>query len=131
MSRPRPLIAVVDDDESVCRALKRLVRTFGMDAETFASGQTFIDAITACPSYGVDCVVLDWQMPGMSGLQVQERLAGLSRRLPVVFITAHDEGGARERALEAGAAAFMRKPFSDELFIDTLRAAMRGAPGAS
>jgi FixJ family two-component response regulator len=123
------MIAVVDDDESVCRALKRLVRTFGMDADTFASGQEFIDAIRGRPAYHVDCVVLDLQMPGLNGLQVQEQLAR-HRRIPVIFITAHEEPGVRERALEAGAAAFMRKPFNDEVFIDTLRAAIRGGGGA-
>ena len=124
------MIAVVDDDESVCRALKRLVRTFGMDVETFGSGQAFIEAITARPSYHIDCVVLDLQMPGLNGLQVQERLSGLRRCLPVIFITAHEEPGVRERAIAAGAAAFVRKPFSDEVFIDTLRDAIGRGPGA-
>jgi FixJ family two-component response regulator len=123
------MIAVVDDDESVCRALKRLVRTFGMDADTFASGQEFIEAISGRPSYHVDCVVLDLQMPGLTGLQVQEQLAR-HRRIPVIFITAHEEPGVRERAMEAGAAAFVRKPFNDDVFIDTLRAAIRGGGGA-
>jgi FixJ family two-component response regulator len=130
MSQLRPLIAVVDDDESVCRAVKRLLRAFGMDAEAFASGEQFIDAITASGSRRADCVVLDLQMPGMSGLQVQERLAGLSRRVPIVFVTAHEEAGARERALAAGAVAFVRKPFSDEMLIDALRAAIFGTWGA-
>jgi FixJ family two-component response regulator len=124
------MIAVVDDDESVCRALKRLVRTFGMDADTFASGQAFLETLTARPSYHVDCVILDLQMPGLNGLQVQEQLARI-RRLPVIFITAHEEPGVREQALGAGAAAFVRKPFNDEVFIDTLRAAIRGGAGGA
>jgi FixJ family two-component response regulator len=128
MNQPRTLVAVVDDDASVCRALKRLLHTFGMDADTFSSGEGFLEVMTSRPAYDVACVVLDLQMPGMSGLQVQERLASLCRRPPIVFITAHDEAGARARALEGGAAAFVRKPFSDELFIDTLRAAIRGKP---
>jgi FixJ family two-component response regulator len=110
--------------------VKRLLRAFGMDAEAFASGEQFIDAITASGSRRVDCVVLDLQMPGMSGLQVQERLAGLCRRVPIVFVTAHEEAGARERALAAGAVAFVRKPFSDEMLIDALRAAIFGTWGA-
>jgi FixJ family two-component response regulator len=123
------MIAIVDDDESVCRALKRLVRSLGMNADTFTSGQEFIDLIEAMPSFDVDCLILDVQMPGLNGLQVQERLASSGNPLPVIFITAHDEMAAREQALAAGAVAFLRKPFNDELFIKTLRAALkRGEP---
>jgi FixJ family two-component response regulator len=130
MSNAKPLIAIVDDDESVCRALKRLVRSLGMDGETFASGQEFLDLIEAMPSFLPDCVVLDVQMPGLNGLEVQERLATNSNPLPVIFITAHDDAAPRERALAAGAVAFMRKPFNDELLIKTLREALkRGADG--
>jgi FixJ family two-component response regulator len=115
----------VDDDESVCRAIKRLVRSLGMDAEAFTSGRDFIELIDAMPSFQPDCLVLDVQMPGMNGLDVQEQLASRSSRLPIVFITAHDEMGVRERALSAGALAFLRKPFNDELFIRTLTAAVQ------
>lgn len=125
MSNAKPLIAIVDDDESVCRALKRLVRSLGMDGETFASGQEFLDLIEAMPSFHPDCVVLDVQMPGFNGLEVQERLARNGNSLPVIFITAHDDAVPRERALAAGAVAFVRKPFNDELFIKTLNVALK------
>jgi FixJ family two-component response regulator len=115
----------VDDDESVCRAIKRLVRSLGMEAEAFNSGRDFIELIDAMPSFQPDCLVLDVQMPGMNGLDVQEQLVSRSSRLPIVFITAHDEIGVRERALSAGALAFLRKPFNDELFIRTLTAAVK------
>jgi FixJ family two-component response regulator len=128
MSNAKPLIAIVDDDESVCRALKRLVRSLGMNAETFASGQQFLDLIEAMPSFHPDCLVVDVQMPGLNGLEVQERLATNGNPLPVIFITAHDEAVPRERALAAGAVAFVRKPFQDELLIKTLRVAL--APSA-
>ena len=130
MSKSKPLIAIVDDDESVCRAMKRLVRSVGMEAEPFTSGREVIDRIETTPSFQPDCVVLDVQMPGMNGLEVQERLASSGNRLPVIFITAHDEAGVRDRALAGGAVAFLRKPFNDELFIETLRAAieMSGKP---
>ena len=121
----KPLIAIVDDDESVCRALKRLARSLGMDAETFTAGREFIDLLEAMPSFQPDCAILDVQMPGMNGLEVQERLAQSGSRVPVIFITAHDEVGARERALAAGAVAFLRKPFDDELFIKTLSVALK------
>lgn len=124
MTKGLPLIAIVDDDVSVRRALKRLVRSLGMNAETFASGQEFLDCIDAMPSFHADCAILDVQMPGMSGLETQERLARGGNPIPVIFITAHDEVGARERALASGAMAFLRKPFDDELLIKTLRAAL-------
>jgi FixJ family two-component response regulator len=120
MSQPRPVIAIVDDDESVCRAIRRLVRSLGMQADTFTSGQEFVEMLDGVPWVHVDCVVLDIQMPGMTGLEVQERLARSGHLLPVIFITAHDEVGMRERALAAGAVAFIRKPFNDELLIKTL-----------
>ena len=120
MSQPRPVIAIVDDDESVCRAIRRLVRSLGMQADTFTSGQEFVEMLDGVPWVHVDCVVLDIQMPGMTGLEVQERLARSGHLLPVIFITAHDEVGMRERALAVGAVAFIRKPFNDELLIKTL-----------
>jgi FixJ family two-component response regulator len=125
MSNVKPLVAIVDDDESVCRALKRLVRSVGMDGETFASGREFLDLIEAMPSFHPDCVVLDVQMPGLNGLEVQERLATNGNPLPVIFITAHDDAIPRERALAGGAVAFVRKPFNDELFIKTLHEALK------
>jgi FixJ family two-component response regulator len=115
----------VDDDESVCRAIKRLVRSLGMEAEAFTSGRDFIELIDAMPSFQPDCLILDVQMPGMNGLDVQQQLISRSSRLPIVFITAHDEIGVRERALSGGAMAFLRKPFNDELFIETLAAAVK------
>jgi FixJ family two-component response regulator len=120
MSKSKPTIAVVDDDASVCRALGRLVRSVGMNADTFTSGHEFIKHIQTMPSFRPDCVVLDVQMPGMNGLEVQEFLVRSENPLPVIFITAHDEAGVCERALQAGAVAFLRKPFNEEWFIKTL-----------
>jgi FixJ family two-component response regulator len=97
-----------------------------MEASTFTSGQEFIDLLEAMPSFDPDCVVLDVQMPGLNGLEVQERLVNSGSRLPVIFITAHDDMAARERALAAGAVGFLRKPFNDELLIKTLRVALEG-----
>lgn len=129
MSKGRSLIAIVDDDPSVCRALKRLIRSLGMNAETFASGKEFMDCIEAIPSFHADCAILDVQMPGMNGLEVQERLTRSGSPIPVIFITAHDEVDARERALAMGAVGFLRKPFNDELLIRTLRAALASEAG--
>ena len=124
MMGTKTIVAIVDDDESVCRAMKRLVRSIAMDAETFTSGQDFLDLFEAMPSFRPDCVVIDVQMPGLNGLEVCRRLTEIGSRLPVVFITAHDEGDVREQALAMGAVAFLRKPFNDDLLIRTVRAAI-------
>jgi FixJ family two-component response regulator len=125
MDKRKYLIAIVDDDVSVCRAVKRLVRSLNMHAETFNSGVEFIKLIEAVPSFYADCAILDVQMPGMTGLEVQSWLAREGKPLPIIFITAHDEVGVRERALAAGAVGFLRKPFDDELLIKILNAALK------
>ena len=117
----KPLIAIVDDDESVCRAVRRLVRSLSMDAQTFSSGQQFLDLLEAMPSFQPDCLILDVQMSAMNGLEVQHRLAMSGRGMPLIFITAHDEIGVREKGLAMGAVAFLRKPFNDELLNKTLK----------
>jgi len=125
LQKSKPLIAIVDDDQSVCRAVKRLLRSLAMDAETFTSGQQFLDLLDAMPSFQSDCLILDVQMPGMNGLEVQERLTRSGNPVPVIFITAHDAVGIREKALAAGAVAFLRKPFNDELLIKTICEALK------
>jgi FixJ family two-component response regulator len=120
LSRPEPLVAVVDDDESVCRALDRLLHSIGMNTRTFSSGSDFLDYIEAIPSFHPDCVVLDLHMPGLDGLDVQERLIKSGIPVSIIFITAHDEAGARDLALKGGAVAFLPKPFSDEVLIKAL-----------
>ena len=125
LDKSKPLIAIVDDDESVCRAIRRLVRSVAMDGETFSSGQNFLDLLDAMPSFQPDCLILDVQMPRMNGLEVQQQLIKSGKRVPVIFITAHDEVGVREKALAAGAMAFIRKPFNDELLIKTMREALK------
>ena len=127
MSTAKPLIAIVDDDASIRRAVGRLLRTVGMDADPFSSGDELLELLAAMPSYRPDCVILDVQMPGSNGLEVQRRLAGST--LPIIFITAHDELGLREQALAAGAVAFLRKPFGYDLFVKTVQAALSGNAG--
>lgn len=124
MGKLKPFVVVVDDDESVSRAIRRLLRSIGIASETFASGDAFLEVLSSMPSYRPDCVILDVQMPGLNGLEVQQRLAGSG--MPVIFITAHDDIGVREQALAAGAVAYLRKPFNDELFVRMVRAALEG-----
>jgi len=121
-ANPKPFVVVVDDDESVSRAIKRLLRSIGVAAESFASGDAFLEALSSMPSYHPACVILDVQMPGLNGLEVQRRLAGSG--MPIIFITAHDDIGVREQALSAGALAYLRKPFDDETFVEAVRAAI-------
>ncbi|ANN76400.1 response regulator [Bordetella flabilis] len=128
MDKASPLVAVIDDDESVGRAIKRLLRSAGLAADIYETGNDFLARCASTPSYRPACVVLDVQMPGLNGLEVQGRLAGSG--IPVIFITAHDETEVRERALAAGAAAFLRKPFNDEVLIEAVRSAIDPAPRA-
>ena len=125
MSKSDSMIVIVDDDPSVCRAVKRLIRSLGMNAETFTSGKEFLEFLEAMPLFHADCVILDVQMPGMSGLEIQNQLSRHRCDLPVIFITAHDELGVREQALAAGAVAFLRKPFDDEVLAKTLQEALQ------
>jgi FixJ family two-component response regulator len=122
MSNVKPFVAVVDDDESVRRAIKRLLRSDGLASDTFETGDAFLNIFDSMPGYRPDCIVLDVQMTGLNGLEVQRRLAGSG--IPVIFITVHDDLAVREQALAAGAAAYLRKPFSDEIFILAVRTAI-------
>ena len=127
--KSKPLIAIIDDDESVCRAIERLVRSLGMKGDTFTSSQEFIEMVETTSSLNIDCIILDVQMPSLNGLEVQERLARSGSLVPVIFITAHDDAGTCERALAAGAIAFLRKPFNDELLVKTLDDALKHGAG--
>lgn len=124
MIKTNPAIAIVDDDESICRAVARLLYSMGMNVDTFTSGYALLQHIETTRSFRPDCVVLDVQMPGMSGLEVQARLIESENPLPIIFITGLAEAKVRERALRAGAVAFLRKPFNDELFIKTVNRAL-------
>jgi FixJ family two-component response regulator len=122
MVKPKPFVVVVDDDESVSRAIKRLLRSFGVASESFSSGDAFLETLSSVPSYQPACVILDVQMPSPNGLEVQRRLAGTG--MPIIFITAHDDIGVREQALSAGALAYLRKPFDEGIFVKAVRAAI-------
>ena len=122
--KPGSLIAVVDDEESVCRALERLLRSVGLEVETFGSGAAFLESEGR---WRAACVVLDVHMPGLSGCDVQARLVGAAQDVPVVVITGRDSDEAREQALAAGAAAYLRKPVDDQTLLATLADAVARA----
>ena len=117
-----PSVAIVDDEEGIRKALRRLLRASGLDAESYANGQEFLNAAAEKQP---DCVVLDLHMPGMSGLQVLRRLKATGALLPVVVITAHDEPETRKQCMSAGADAYLRKPLEDRLLLNAISAAMR------
>lgn len=110
----RPLIAVVDDEESVRRALARMLNASNYSVDTFSSGQEFLDSLHARRPA---CVVLDLQMPGMTGRDVQRQLTLLQLRLPIIIVTAHDRPTLREQCLADGAIAYLAKPLRREVLI--------------
>jgi FixJ family two-component response regulator len=118
----RPLISVVDDDESVRESLPDLLRELGFAAEAFSSAEEFL----ASDCLGqTRCLVLDVTMPGMSGPDLQQELTRRRQEIPIVFITAHRDEGVRPRLLERGAVECLYKPFSDTALLDALNEALR------
>ena len=118
----RPLISVVDDDESVRESLPDLLREFGFAAEAFSSAEEFL----ASDCLGqTKCLVLDVAMPGMSGPDLQQELARRRQEIPIVFITAHRDETVRPRMLERGAVECLFKPFSETALLEALNAALR------
>ena len=112
---------MVDDEGPVRKALQRLLRSAGMNVETFPSGGEFLDAVQM---YQPDCVVLDLHMPGVNGFEVQSRLAQSKKLLPIVVITGHDTPEARARALDGGASAYLLKPVDERTLLDAISAAI-------
>jgi FixJ family two-component response regulator len=117
-----PLIAVVDDDASVCRALHRVIKSAGYTVQTFASAREFLNASArARPA----CLVLDLHLNG-SGFDLQTRLVSEGIDIPIIFITADDDARTRERVEKSGAAGHLWKPFDDEALLDAIRKAIGG-----
>lgn len=118
-------VYVVDDDESVRRALKRLLRSMGYHALTFKSAEDFLEATSG----GYEgCLVLDIRLPGMTGLELQEKLASSGAKYPVIFMTAHDNPQWQERARKAGALAYLKKPFDEQTLLRAIELACREGP---
>jgi FixJ family two-component response regulator len=118
------LISLVDDDHSVRRALRRLIRLAGFAVESFASAEDFLSS--ACLALTA-CLVLDIHLNGgMGGFELQARLHADRVVIPIIFITAHDDIATRERAQNSGAAAYLCKPFNDELLLDAIRGVVGG-----
>jgi len=116
-----PIVFVVDDDVSVRESLELLIQNEGWQAETFASAQEFLDRPqSAFPS----CLVLDVSLPGLNGLDLQQRVASERRDIPIIFITGHGDIPMTVRAMKAGAVEFLTKPFSDEALLNAIHQAL-------
>ena len=121
MKESEPVVFVVDDDESVRKAMKRLIKSVGMNVETFATARDFLSR----QHYeGPSCLVLDVRMPGLSGLDLQQELAKAGLTLPIIFITGHGTIPMSVRAMKAGAIDFLEKPFEDQVFLDLIQNAI-------
>jgi FixJ family two-component response regulator len=110
MFQNRPLIAVLDDEPQMCKALSRLLKTYGFEVATFALGT---ELLQACALRLPDCLLLDLHMPDLSGFEVLERLATQHLRVPVVVITGHDQPGNAERVRALGALDYLLKPLNE------------------
>ena len=108
-------VYVVDDDASFRKAIERRLKVAGYEVETYSSAQLLLDRVPAAERPG--CILLDLQMPGLNGLEVQDRLVELGSILPIVFVTGHADTPATVRAIKAGAEDFLTKPASSEQLI--------------
>jgi RNA polymerase sigma factor (sigma-70 family) len=116
-----PTVFIVDDDLAVARSLRWLIESVQLKVETFASAQAFLDGYDAAKP---GCLVLDVRMPGMSGIELQERLTAQRIRVPIIFITGHGDVQMAVRAVQAGAFDFIEKPFNDQDLLDRMQRAI-------
>jgi FixJ family two-component response regulator len=128
MSKSQPLIVIVDDEESVANALCRLLRSAGLNAETFTSGREFLKSL---PDHTPDCVLLDLHMPHVDGFEVQSQLSQMGSRAPVIVMTGWDVPETRLRATAGGFAAYLRKPVDGQALLDAIARAIAGVDGTS
>ena len=115
------LVAIVDDDESVRRALQGMMKAVGLPAKAFASAEEFLDS---GEQHRTACLITDIRMPGMSGIDLQAKLIAEDCRIPTIFLTAHGDAKMRMQALRSGAVEFLAKPFNDEVLLENVRAAL-------
>ncbi len=121
MTETKPTIFIVDDDPSVCESTRLMLEGVGFDVKTFASAQDFLNAKL---QEGPGCLILDVRMPGISGLDLQEKLVSAKSPLPVIFITGHGTVPMSVRAMKAGAVDFLQKPFEEQDLLDAINRAI-------
>ncbi len=117
-----PWIAIVDDDESARCAILGVLKSAGLEARSFASAELFL---SSGQRRETACLITDVRMPGISGLELQARLAEEGCRIPIIFITAYLDPRTRTRALQAGAIVFLGKPFDDDVLLESVHAALK------
>ena len=117
----KSLIAVVDDDQSVREGLENLISSVGFEVKLFASAEDFLDSDTPLQT---GCAILDVRLPGISGLELQQRLVADGRSIPVIIITAQGDDQTQDEAVAAGAIAFLKKPFKEEVLLTALESAL-------
>ena len=117
MTPASSMVFVVDDDQSVREALSGLIRSVGLNVETYASAHEYL---RRQPQQSPACLVLDVRMPGLSGLDLQRELANQGREIPIIFVTAHGDIPMTVKAMKAGAAEFLSKPFRDQDLLDAI-----------
>jgi FixJ family two-component response regulator len=118
---PEQFIAIVDDDAGVRQSATNLFRSMGLKARAFTSAEEFL----SCGAVDdVSCLVLDVQMPGMGGLDLQSHLAAIDRHIPIVFVTGYPDDGVRTKAMQSGAVCFLTKPVETGDLLDGLRSAL-------
>jgi len=119
--RKTPLVAIVDDDDSMRSALQGLLKAVGLPAKAFGSAEEFLNS---GQQHQAGCLIADIRMPGMSGLELQAKLNAERCKIPIIFITAHGDAKMRMQALRAGAVEFLAKPFDDEALLESVRGAL-------
>src|SRR5258708_34607166 len=117
----RNLISVVDDDESIRRTTKLLIESFGYRAAVFESAEVLL---RSGQLHDTSCLIVDIHMPGINGLQLQSQLVAEGCSIPIIFITAYGNAESRRQAMQAGAVAFLDKPFSDAQLLKYIRTAL-------
>jgi FixJ family two-component response regulator len=121
-----PIISIVDDDGSVREAIESLMKSVGYIANVFPSAGDFLRSGHLDDT---GCLILDVQMPGMTGLELQNHLIASKNRIPIIFISAHCDAESRARALEAGAVGFLQKPFSEDALLNAINSSLAEAHG--
>lgn len=119
-NKDQPLVAIVDDDQSVCEGVETLLRSMGFRTAAFNSAHSFLDSGKLS---GVSCVVLDVAMPEMDGIELQRYLVA-NHPIPIIFITAHKDEKVEEQVMRAGAIRILAKPFGEDALIDALNSAL-------
>jgi FixJ family two-component response regulator len=122
MTNNQFIVMIVDDDESIRRAARRLIKSYGFPVETFASAEDFLSSGRL---HETACLVLDVQMPGLNGLELQSRLITDGHQVPIIFITAFNDESARAQALGAGALGYLVKPFEEADLLTAINVALR------